>query len=356
VAVTDLAAGVAAGLAAAFFSALSYLVSRHHGVRQRAIGRRGSALRLLVLAHQIMAAVCIPLALAAWPPGVPFTRPLALALAGSVGFYLLGQAAIFAALGRAEASRVSPLLGLKIVMLAGLVTFVLGQPLDGRQWLAVGLCVAAAAALQAGGGAIPPGPLALVLAAAFAFAVADLTIVAAIDALVAAATAAAAPVGRLHAAGLAMTLTYAVCGGLFLPLVPRVRPFSRDDRTAALQYAAAWMASMVALYVCFAFVGAVFGTILQSTRGLVSVVLGAVLAHRGWNELEQRVDREALLRRVAAATFMTAAIAVYCLDLSAGGRGGPPARDRGATPPAPPPVGAATPSPPTAPILSGTSG
>jgi murein DD-endopeptidase MepM/ murein hydrolase activator NlpD len=104
--VTDLAAGVAAGLAAAFFSALSYLVSRHHGVRQRALGRRRSALRLLVLAHQIMAVVCIPLALAAWPRGVPFTPPLAWALAGSVGFYLLGQAAIFAALARAEASRV----------------------------------------------------------------------------------------------------------------------------------------------------------------------------------------------------------------------------------------------------------
>jgi len=317
--VTDLAAGVAAGLAAAFFSALSYLVSRHHGVRQRALGRRRSALRLLVLAHQIMAVVCIPLALAAWPRGVPFTPPLAWALAGSVGFYLLGQAAIFAALARAEASRVSPLLGLKIVMLAAIVSFVLGQPLDGRQWLAVGLSVAAAAALQAGGGAIPPGPLALVLTAAFAFAVADLTIVGAIDALVAAATA-AAPIGRLHAAGLAMTLTYAVCGVLFLPLVPRVRPFAPEDRTAALHYAAAWMASMVALYVCFAFVGAVFGTILQSTRGLVSVVLGAVLAHRGWHELEQRVDREALLRRLAAATFMTAAIALYCLDLSAAAR------------------------------------
>jgi len=315
--VTGLVGGVAAGLAAAFFSALSYLVSRHHGVRQRAQGRRRSALRLLVLAHQIMAAVCIPAALVAWPRGVPCTAAVAAALAGSVGFYLLGQASIFAALARAEASRVSPLLGLKIVMLAAIVSFGLGHPLDGRQWLAVGLSVAAAAALQAGGGAIPPGPLLLVLAAAFCFAVADLTIVAAIDAIVAAANAAAAPIGRLHAAGLAMALTYAVCGAVFLPLVPRVRPFSRDDRAAAVGYAAAWMASMVALYICFALVGAVFGTILQSTRGLVSVVLGAVLAHHGWHELEQRVDREALLRRLAAATFMTAAIALYCLDLSA---------------------------------------
>lgn len=318
---TDLTAGVAAGLAAALASAVSYLVSRHHGMRQRGAGRHGNSLRLLVLAHQYMAVVCVPLAIAAWPRGAAVTGGVAAAVAASVGFYLLGQASIFAALGRAEASRVAPLLGLKIVMLAGLVSVLPGTPLDRWQWLAVVLAVAAGAALQAGGGAVPPGALALVLAAAFFFAVADLTIIAAIDAIDAAATAAGRPIGRLHAAGLAMTITYSVCGAVFLPLLPRVRPFSRDDRRAALGYSATWLASMVALYLCFALVGPVFGTILQSTRGLFSVVLGAVLAHRGWHELEPPVTRGALLRRLAAAAFMTAAIAVYSIDSAAARRG-----------------------------------
>ena len=43
---TDLVIGVAAGLAAAFFSAVSYLVSRQHGLAQRALGRSGVAVRL----------------------------------------------------------------------------------------------------------------------------------------------------------------------------------------------------------------------------------------------------------------------------------------------------------------------
>jgi hypothetical protein len=118
-----------------------------------------------------------------------------------------------------------------------------------------------------------------------------------------------------------MTITYSICGAVFLPLLPRVRPFSREDRRAALGYAATWLASMVALYVCFALVGPVFGTILQSTRGLFSVVLGAVLAHRGWHELEPPVTRGAFLRRLAAAAFMTAAIAVYSVDSAAARRG-----------------------------------
>ena len=58
----------------------------------------------------------------------------------------------------------------------------------------------------------------------------------------------------------------------------------------------------------------VFGNVLLSSRGLFAVIIGAVLAHRGWHELEQRVDRATLLRRIAAAVLMTAAIALYVID------------------------------------------
>jgi hypothetical protein len=36
-----------------------------------------------------------------------------------------------------------------------------------------------------------------------------------------------------------------------------------------------------------------------------------VLAHAGWHDLEERVDRATLARRLAAAALMTAAIAIY---------------------------------------------
>ena len=72
---------------------------------------------------------------------------------------------------------------------------------------------------------------------------------------------------------------------------------------------------MVGLYCCFGLVGVVFGNILQSTRGVMSVAIGATLAQLGWHELEQRVDRVTLLRRLAAALLMTAAIALYVVDL-----------------------------------------
>ena len=312
----DLGLGVVSGLAAAGFSAVSYLVSRHYGLGQRTLGRKGAALRLLAVSHLLMAAVCIPLTWAAWPATSPPVRLFAVPLALSVGFYLLGQSSLFAALKRVEASRMAPLLGLKIVMLAVIVSFVLGHVLDTRQWLAVALSVAAAVMLQAGRGAVPAQAFGFVLACCLCFAIADIYIIRLIDGLQAGAMTSSAVISRLHAGGLAMTLTYGLCGLLFVPLVVGLRPYTRTDWVAASQYASAWLLSMVGLYCCFGLVGVVFGNILQSTRGVMSVAIGAALAHLGCHELEQRIDRATLLRRLAAALLMTAAIALYVIDLS----------------------------------------
>lgn len=314
----DLWLGVVAGLASAFFSAISYLVSRHHATRQPARGRHGAALRLLTASHLVMAAVCLPLVWWLWPPEMS-TGPAAVfailpPLAGSLATYILGQTTLYAALDRAEASRVAPLLGLKIVVLAFTVTLALGQVLDGQQWLAVGLSVVAAFFLQTGRGAVPLRVLGLVLVGCVLFAASDLQIVRLIAGIQAEATAAGAPLSRMHAGALAMVITFATCGLLFLPVAAAIRP--RGDWAAATAYAAAWLASMISLYYCFGTVGAVFGNIIQSTRGLMAVALGALLARRGWHELEQRVDRATLLRRVFAAALMTVAIALYAVDLS----------------------------------------
>ena len=60
-----LALGVAAGFTAALASAVSYFISRHHG------NGGGSSLRLLVLSHALMGAVCIPGAWLLWPASLP---------------------------------------------------------------------------------------------------------------------------------------------------------------------------------------------------------------------------------------------------------------------------------------------
>jgi drug/metabolite transporter (DMT)-like permease len=305
--------GVIAGLVAAAASAVSYLLSRHHGGREG----RGS-LRLLVHAHLVMGAACLPLCWLLAPAGIavsawlPDCLPACL---GSAGSYLLGQAAVFAALQRTDASLISPLLGLKIAVLAVLVACVAGPPLDGRQWLAVGLTASAVLLLSRAGGRLSPFVLAIVAAACLGFATADILIVRLIDAIQNAAATAGREVSRLHAGALGMAVTYVACGLAALPLIRSVPARGRSDWLAATQYSAAWLSGMVALYACFGMVGVVLGNILQSTRGLMSVGLGASFAHLGWHDLEQPVSRAMLARRVVAGLLMTAAIVVSVADL-----------------------------------------
>ena len=148
---------------------------------------------------------------------------------------------------------------------------------------------------------------------------ADLFIVALIDGLQRTAAEAAVPLGRIHAGFLAMLVTYAVCGGAAacgLLVAPSLRPSTRGDWIAGSRYAATWLLGMAGLYICFGIVGVVFGNIVQSTRGLFAIVIGASLAHAGWHGLETRIDRQTLTRRLLAAALMTAAIALYVLDIA----------------------------------------
>jgi drug/metabolite transporter (DMT)-like permease len=308
--------GILAGLTTAFFSAVSYLISRYHGTKDG-----GSSLRLLVFAHALMGIACLPLAWLLCPDPMPPAAAWLPPLVGSSLTYLAGQAAVFAALKRIDASQLAPLLGLKIAVIALLATWVLGQPLAGRQWLAVAISVVAVAMLHRSRplsrSSAPGVVLGMVVAICLCFAVSDLFIVGLIDAVrgspVASPTMATSTQARLHAGGFAMAATYVLCGIIALPFVRQVGRRRTGGWVAAAQYSAAWLASMAGLYICFGLVGPVFGNILQSTRGIMAVGLGALLAAMGWHELEQPVDRQTLVRRVVAAVMMTAAIAAYAM-------------------------------------------
>jgi hypothetical protein len=68
---------------------------------------------------------------------------------------------------------------------------------------------------------------------------------------------------------------------------------------------------MILLYVCFGIIGPVYGNVIQSTRGLMSVALGAWLAHLGFRRLETRVSRRTLVLRFLAAGLMCVAIWMF---------------------------------------------
>jgi drug/metabolite transporter (DMT)-like permease len=295
--------GIVLGLGCAAFSSLSYLASRlfvqkHHS----------APLRLLVLGHVLMGIAAV-VGLAILWPGEPFPWGRYIKLVVPMGgFYLLGQCGLFLSLRHNDASQIAPLLSLKIVLLAAITSLYYHHPLSGIQWAGAVLAVLGALVLNLGKARLGIKTVGLVVAMCLAYAISDLNIVASQRLL-----------GELdypHPVLFAVASCYTLCGLAAVIALPLVHANLRSDLKYAAAWAGAWSGAMLCLFASLAIVGVVLGGILQSTRGLVSILLGAALAAMGWEHLETRHDRRVLLRRVVAAAMMVAAIVLYSLGRS----------------------------------------
>ena len=295
-----MAAGVLLGLTAALCQSLSYV-----GSRWFLVSRPGGVAALFPASHFVMAVLSLfALPFLRWSE-MPEPGRYIVPLCGAAGFYLAGQASLFAALKRVESSRIAPLLGLKIVVLAGIATLFLHESLAMRQWIAVAMCASAAAILGISGGAAPFVSMAWLFGACVWYSLSDLSIALLIRRL--------EPLQLADASVAGVAMSYLLCGVSVLPVV-LLRSGCRSfwaDTAASIPYSVMWLLGMVFLYACFGAVGAVYGNILQSTRGIMSVAIGAAVARLGFTGIERRAGPAVWLGRLAAAGLMTAAIWVF---------------------------------------------
>ena len=291
--------GILLGLAAAACLSVSYIFSRLFVMRCD-----DGARRLLIASHLFLglaSAAVLPLV---WSSDVPPLRRYAAPLLCSAAFYLAGQAGLFLLVRRIEVSRAAPLLGLKIPILAAIASLFLHQPLSAGQWLAVLLCVLAMLLLNASGGRFPALAAVWLTVACVGYSMSDLCIVWLVRALL--------PLSGLRASVLGVCLSYLVCGAAAVAALPAagMRRSLAGWRLSA-PFAAVWFLAMVFLFGCFGTIGAVYGNVVQSTRGILSVLLGAALAKLGVADLEVRASRRAVAGRLAAAVMMTLAIWLF---------------------------------------------
>lgn len=295
--------GILLGLGGAACSSLSYLASRlfvqkHHT----------APLRLLVLGHVLMGIAAVIGLAVLWPgDGFPWGRYMTM-VAPMAGFYLLGQSGLFLALRHNDASQIAPLLSLKIVLLAAITTAYYHHPLSGLQWAGAVLAVLGALVLNFGKARLGVKTVALIVAMCLAYAISDLNIVASQAFL--------REQNYPHPVLFAVASCYTLCGLVAAIALPLVHANLRSDLKYAAAWAGAWTGAMLCLFTSLAIVGVVLGGILQSTRGLVSILLGAALAALGLEHLETRHDRRVLLRRIVAAGMMIGAIVLYSLGRS----------------------------------------
>lgn len=296
--------GVVFGLCAAFCQSVSYVFST---LFVRTFHR--SALVLLALSHCLMGGFSLVLLPFVRPAQVPPPSVFVVPLVGASTCYLAGQACLFLALRHADASRVSPLLGLKLPILAGITVIILGQSYSVLQWCGLAVCLLAAWLLNEVGGRIPERSIMWVLGACVGYSFSDLNIRALVRCF--------SEAGLVRASLFSVCLSYTLCGSAGLLLLVFLPRTCRRMWWYALGFGAAWFAAMVFLFACFGCIDVVFGNIVQSTRGVISIGIGAAVAALGWVHVERRVRPSVIFRRALAAILMIVAIALFSLGSAA---------------------------------------
>ncbi|MCF7855886.1 MAG: DMT family transporter [Candidatus Pacebacteria bacterium] len=290
--------GILCGLGAAFFQAWSYFFSRRFLTECRSSSRA-----LFSIAHVqmgIFALIGLPFLLQG--PLPPFSE-LWWPLLATSGFYLTAQWLLFTILKRTDSSVVAPLLGLKIPALGIISVLVLNEPLPAAAWTAIILCTLAAFLVSPPKGLPELGALSLILVTCLLYCGSDLHI----PRLVAKVQE-ASPLPTL----LGVSLTYMVCGAVGLVVALHQRAFQiRGAQKYALPYSTAWFLGMCCLFAAFSFVGVIFGNMLQSMRGFLSVVIGVAISLVGWHHLEARLTIRHWTIRCVGALLMTIAIVLY---------------------------------------------
>ncbi len=290
--------GITLGLGASFCQSLSYLYSR------RFLKEYGDDWRMLLALSQVLMGIMAVVALPFTAAGCDFPV-ISAALRPSIWaavFYFMAQGALFSALKRTEASRVSPLLGLKVVVIALIASLLGRQHLVWQHWVAVMLSGSAAFFLNEIGGRIPGKAIMLICLTVSGYSLSDMNIKELLVAL--------EPAG-LKGPFVGVCLAYIVSGFfgglmLFQTGIPCKRVWM-----LALPHAVTWFVSMFFFYWSIAFINLVFAVIVQATRGLMSIWLGVIVARLGHEHIEQPLGGGVVWKRSAAAFLMALAIVLY---------------------------------------------
>ena len=289
--------GITIGIVSAVMQSASYLFSRrfvttyHSSVKLVLYSQLGMGLFGL-----IVFAATVPFT--AFPHSVKFVATLATyVIAYNAAFYCF-----FRAVNEIEASRLSSLLGLKVVVIALIMLLLHKAQLRAPHYVAVVLTAVSAVGMNFSGVRISrKGALFLALTL-LGFSTTDITGTMFVKMMPGAAV--------TRSAICVTSLSYVILGGISAAAFLKLR-FEKAPLWGALPYGALWFAAMLLLFASFGIVGVVFGSIIQASRGIVSVLFGVILARTGYVSVEPDVPARIWVRRAVMAVVMVAAIGLY---------------------------------------------
>jgi drug/metabolite transporter (DMT)-like permease len=294
--------GILSGLGSVFCQCIAYIFSKKY------IHKDGNSFQLFIASqfiNGVFATICLGVLLLT--NDLPPFRDYWLEMLAVNGFFLIGQLSFFMAISKTEASRVAPLLGLKIIFIAVLGIIFFKSRIEPIQWWAVLICFSGALLSNWSGKSIPLAGTLWILGAIIGYSLSDISIKKLIDCI---------KLGNGQNELSAITaafLAYFYLGIFSLIVMLSTRSVKLKHLKPALPFSCFWFGAMFFLFICFGLIGPLFGNIVQSTRGIVAVLLGAVLAKLHWTEHEEKLPYPILLRRIAAALLICVSIVIFAL-------------------------------------------
>lgn len=290
--------GIILGVLTAFLQAGSYLCSANFNAKHK------SPWHLLIFSQLAMGVISLSL--------LPFFFPVTLLAKWQTLLWLLllwgvlfflGQLGLFLAQTQIPTSCLGSLLGLKLLVLAAIWILALRQHLNYLQILGIALATAAALLINKGGGfkITLRGWLYLLMTLVF-YCLADIL-----------ETNLTLMVGSGNAVldGVAMALICYSFGGIIMVPVLAFVKWNWSEQKSALPFGIAWLLSQMTLLGCFALLNPLFGNVIVSMRGVLSLLLGALVCKLGFTQLDAPADKKVWLRRAAGALLMIGGVIAY---------------------------------------------
>ena len=287
-------------LAAAFMNSVGYLASA------RFIKHYNSPVRLLIVAQVCMMVLSLPF--------LPFFSPIGhvenmsgywLTTSVWLAVFIIGQCSFFMAQKYFESSRLSSLLGLKIIVLTVIFIAIGSGKVNLWQWTAVLMASIAAMTFNwSGSGKTDPRGWFFLFVTLICYSFADINETKLIN------TVRESGYGLIKSSLATTFFIYAMLGLVSLPFIFFSRPDWAQVKMAC-PYSAIWLCAQIILLAGYSIVKPVFGNVILATRGIFSVLIGAALPLFGLAALDSQIPMRKWVQRGIAAVIMMAAIALY---------------------------------------------
>ena len=289
--------GFVVALVSAVFQSVGFIFSRAFILKHR------DPVKLTVYSQVWMALIGAAILAVIWPwQKVEFTPRVLWIL---TGFSLAGNLAyvcFFQAMKLIEASRLSALLGMKMVTLALFNIIVFRDFPTAWKWAAIVLSSVAAVGMNFSGGRLPFRGCLMLFITLCCYAVTDTLAKMLLEAM---------PGNNLCLRALAATgLNFGALGVVSSLVFFRMK-FEMAPFRSAFSYGACWIFAMVGLVASLHLLGVMLGNIVQSSRGFFSVLIGYGLFRCGRSDLEPPASLGMWVRRGVMAALMVLAMALY---------------------------------------------